>query len=117
MDNQESAERGHRPGRWLPDQDSLEAWLEGLTQKVEEKPSDAPLHPVVEEFRQLIERDPIVRMDLTRMIEQVPHTRKYRRRHVESVDQLLRLIDEILGRAPEFNETALVGLPLNAVLD
>jgi phosphatidylserine decarboxylase len=56
-------------------------------------------------------------MLVTQMIEQVPHTRKYRRRHVESVDQMLLLISEVIRRAPEYNETGLVGVPLNAVLD
>ncbi len=30
---------------------------------------------------------------------------------------MLLLIDEVIGRAPEYNETGLVGVPLNAVLD
>ena len=30
---------------------------------------------------------------------------------------MLRLINEVIGRAPEYNETGLVGTPLNAVLD
>ena len=51
------------------------------------------------------------------MVEQVPHARAYRKRHVEDVDHLLRLIDEVIGRAPEYNETGLVGVPLNGVLD
>ena len=75
------------------------------------------LHPVIEEFRELIDSDPIVRMYLTQMIEQVPHAKRYTRRHLENVDQMLRLINEVIGRAPEYNETGLVGVPLNAVLD
>ena len=51
------------------------------------------------------------------MIEQVPHAKPYRRRHLESVDQMLLLINEVIGLAPEYNETGLVGTPLNAVLD
>jgi phosphatidylserine decarboxylase len=76
-----------------------------------------PLHPVVEELRALVDGDPIVRMDFTQMIEQAPHTKKYRKRHLKSVDQMLRLIDAVIGRAPEYNETGLVGVPPNAVLD
>ncbi len=75
------------------------------------------VHPVIEEFRELIDGDPIVRMLVTEMIEQVPHTRRYRQRHLESVDQMLLVINEVIGRAPEYNETGLVGCPLNAVLD
>src|SRR3954470_24302812 len=117
MDDKAGAERRHRPGRWLPDQDSLEAWLEGLSGEIEAKSRKAPLHPAVEEFRTLIDRDPIVRMYVTQMIEQVPHAKKYRKRHLEDVDQMLRLIDAVISRAPEYNETGLVGVPLNGVLD
>jgi phosphatidylserine decarboxylase len=107
----------HRAGGWLPDQDTLEEWLDDLTEEVKARSKDAPLHPVVEEFRDLIARDAIVRMYLTEMIEQVPQAKKYSRKYLEDVDHLLLLIDEIIGRAPEYNETGLVGLPLNAVLD
>ena len=56
-------------------------------------------------------------MYVTQMIEQVPHAKPYSKRHLESVDQMLLLINEVIGRAPEYNETGLVGVPLNAVLD
>jgi phosphatidylserine decarboxylase len=53
------------------------------------------------------------------MVSQVPPTRRYRKRHVESVDQLLRLINEVLTMAPEFGgtENAMVATPLGAILD
>ncbi len=90
----------HRQGRWLPAQDHLEDWLEGLAEHVRGKASGVTLKPAVQEFRELIEDDPIVGMYMRLMIEQVPHTKPYRRRHLESVDQMLDLIDEIIGRAP-----------------
>ncbi|MDR3636794.1 MAG: phosphatidylserine decarboxylase family protein, partial [Isosphaeraceae bacterium] len=108
---------GHRKGHWLPDQDALEDWLEGLTNQVKAKADGAILHPAVEELRELIDGDPIVRMYFTRMIEEVPHYKQYRKRHLENVDQMLGLIDEVIGQAPDYNETGLVGCPLNAVLD
>ena len=107
-----------RTGRWLPDQDSLEDWLEGLTRDVDARPGGAFRHPVMREFRDLIDRDPVVRLELTEMIAQVPHDQKrYRRRHVRDLDHLLALIDAVIGRAPEYSESGLVGVPLNAVLD
>ncbi|HWE34937.1 MAG TPA: phosphatidylserine decarboxylase family protein [Isosphaeraceae bacterium] len=117
LEHPDKTRRGHRPGRWMPDQDALEDWLEGITDAVEAKPADAPLQPAVEGLRDLLDRDPVARMLFTQMIEQVPHSKKYRKRHLTNVDQLLRLIDEVIGRAPEYNETGLVGVPLNAVLD
>jgi phosphatidylserine decarboxylase len=108
---------GQRVGGWLPtDQDALEAWLAGLRSKVEarEKPQ---LHPVMIEFRELIATDPVVRMYLEQMIAEVPKRKKYRRRHLRSVEQMLALINEVLTYAPEYDTTALVGAPLNAILD
>jgi phosphatidylserine decarboxylase len=117
MDLKPAGHRRHRAGRWLPHQDALEDWLEGLVLEVRRKPDAATLHPVVEEFHRLIERDAVVRMYFSQMVEQVPHTKRYSKRHLESVDQMLLLINEVIGRAPEYNETGLVGVPLNAVLD
>lgn len=74
------------------------------------------LHPVIEEFQELIESDPLVRMYMNQMIEQVPASKPYCKRHLESVEQLLRLINEVLTMAPEFG-SEMVALPLNAILD
>jgi phosphatidylserine decarboxylase len=117
MGHQPSGHRRHRIGRWLPHQDALEDWLEGLVGEVGVKADRVSVHPVVAESRDLIDRDPIVRMLVTQMIEQVPHTRKYRKRHLESVEQMLLVINEVIGRAPEYDETGLVACPLNAALD
>jgi phosphatidylserine decarboxylase len=103
----------HRAGHWLPHQDALEDWLEGQVKDVRAKADDVTIHPVIDEFRRLIDGDPVVRMYVTQMIEQVPHAK----RHLVSVDQMLLLINAVIGRAPEYNETGLVGVPLNAVLD
>jgi Phophatidylserine decarboxylase len=107
----------HRIGRWLAHQDALEDWLEGLVKDIRTKRSGAKLHPAVEEFGTLIDTDPVVRLLITQMIEQIPKTKPYSKRHLESPDQLLLLIDEVIGRAPEYNETEMVGVPLHAVID
>ena len=107
-----------RAGGWLPSaQDELESWLEGRAERASRRDDDAPLHPVVAEFAHLIETDAIVRMYVTRMIEQVPKGRHYRDRHLTSVDQLLRLIDDVLTTAPEFSEGGMVTTPLAGILD
>ena len=117
MNGRTGPKEGSRPGRWLPDQGSLEAWLEGLAQRVEGRAGASFRHPVMDEFRDLIARDPVVRLELTAMIDQIPTTKKYTKRHLRSLDQMLHLIDEVIGLAPEYNESGLVGVPLNAVLD
>lgn len=76
-----------------------------------------PLHPVIQEFQELIETDAIIRMYVTRMIEEVPKGRQYSKRHITSVDQLLRLIDDVLTTAPEFSEGGMVTTPLAGILD
>ncbi|HWK16346.1 MAG TPA: phosphatidylserine decarboxylase family protein [Solirubrobacteraceae bacterium] len=107
-----------RVGGWLPpDQGALERWLAGLRSSVEEQTEPADLHPVMVEFQGLIGTDPVVRMYVEQMIAEVPKGKSYRRRHLSSVDQMLALINEVLTRAPEYNTTALVGAPLNAVID
>ena len=74
------------------------------------------LHPVLTEFQELIDTDPVVRMYVNQMIAQVPTTKPYRKRHLESVTHMMRLIDEVLTMAPEFGGH-MVATPLGAILD
>ena len=47
---------------WLPeDQDDLESWLDGHRELVEARGEQVPLHPVLSEFQELIDTDPVVR--------------------------------------------------------
>jgi phosphatidylserine decarboxylase len=55
------------------------------------------VHPVLTELQELIDADPVVRIYVNQMIAQVPHTKPYPRRHLHSVQQMLRLINEVLG--------------------
>jgi phosphatidylserine decarboxylase len=105
-----------RQGGWLPPgQDELEQWLDGRTERAG-KPGVYE-HPVIREFAKLIETDAIVRMYVTRMIDEVPKTRRYSKRHIKSVDHLLHLIDDVITSAPEFSEGAMVTTPLTGILD
>jgi phosphatidylserine decarboxylase len=72
MSGRPSGHSRQRAGRWLPNQDALENWLEGLVSEVRGKADEVMLHPVIDELRQLIDGDPVVRMYDTQMIEQVP---------------------------------------------
>ena len=106
-----------RLGHWLPhDHDVVDAWCHGFAAKVEAR-GRTKYHAVIEEFADLIAEDPIVRMYVTSMIAQVPKTKRYRAHHLKSVDQMLLLMNAVLTHAPEFDTTALVGCPLNAILD
>ena len=106
-----------RRAGWLPeDQDDLESWLDGHRERVEAKGGQVVLHPVLTEFQELIDTDPVVRMYLNQMIAQVPGTKPYRKRHLESVTHMMRLINEVLTMAPEFGGH-MVATPLGAILD
>ncbi len=106
-----------RRAGWLPeDQDELESWLAGHRERVAARGEQVVLHPVLKEFQELIDADPVVRMYMNQMIAQVPSTKPYCKRHLESVEQMLRLINEVLTMAPEFGD-AMVATPLGAILD
>jgi phosphatidylserine decarboxylase len=106
-----------RRAGWLPDdQDDLESWLAGHRGRVEARGEPVVLHPVLSEFQELIDTDPVVCMYINQMIAQVPSAKPYRKRHLESVKQMVRLINEVLTMAPEFGE-AMVATPLGAILD
>jgi phosphatidylserine decarboxylase len=106
-----------RRAGWLPEsQDDLESWLDGHRERVEARGEQVELHPVLIEFQELINTDPVVRMYIDQMIAQVPDSKPYRKRHLESVPQLLGLINEVLTSAPEFGGNQ-VATPLGAILD
>jgi phosphatidylserine decarboxylase len=106
-----------RRAGWLPeDQADLESWLAGHRERAEARGEQVMLHPVLTEFQGLIDTDPVVRMYINQMIAQVPGTKPYRKRHLETVGQLLRVINEVLTMAPEFGGS-MVATPLGAILD
>jgi phosphatidylserine decarboxylase len=108
-----------RRAGWLPEeQDDLESWLAGHRERVEARGEQVVLHPVLTEFQGLIDSDPVVRMYMNQMIAQVPSNKRYTKRHLESVEQLMRLINEVLTMAPEFGpQSTMVATPLAAILD
>jgi phosphatidylserine decarboxylase len=78
--------------------------------------------PVVQEFQELIETDPELYMLFTQMFNQVPHHRPFLKsptgkQEVRNYHEMLASMNRIITQAPEFNQTGLVGFPLNAVLD
>ncbi len=82
------------------------------------------LKPVMRKFKKMIDENPITRMLFTQMIDQVPlyygeNPEKYPPpyRYLKSVDQMVCLINEAIGKAPEYNNTELVGFPINGILN
>ena len=61
-----------RQAGWIPAQSAdLEQWIEGHRDRASSR--TGPLHPVVERLRAELDADPLLRMGVTRMIDQVPH--------------------------------------------
>lgn len=112
----------YRVGEWLPsDQQTLDKWKADLIRETEEAGA-VPLLPVIQEFKDLIENDPELYMLFTEMFNQVPNKPPYDRDptgkpQVRDYKQMLLLLNRIMTRAPEFNESGLVGFPINAILD
>ncbi|MDN3610419.1 phosphatidylserine decarboxylase family protein [Vibrio ostreicida] len=79
------------------------------------------LSPVMQEFRNLIDNNSTLRMGLTKMIDQVPGYYKdpdAQGFYLRSIDEMILLVDHIItSTAPEYNETDLVGFPINSILN
>ncbi|XP_019858487.1 PREDICTED: uncharacterized protein LOC105314547, partial [Amphimedon queenslandica] len=120
-------------GKWLPsDQAVLDKWLQDLIEEVDGKDStdciddvDAAdggleivgLEPPVRALQVLIETDSEVNMFFHQMFRQIPAKDPTCKPHITNYRLMLRLINHIMTKAPEFNESGLVGFPINAILN
>ncbi|PBK88077.1 phosphatidylserine decarboxylase-like protein [Armillaria gallica] len=115
----------HRIGGWLPrDHRVLERWLAKKIEQCSVKTQD--FHPVIQEFKNLIEQNAEIYMGFHQMFEQVPTKPPYNndpagKSQVRDYMTMLTLFNKILTEAPAFEKTAyevdLVGFPINAILD
>lgn len=113
----------YKVGQWLPsDQQVLEGWQTKLIRETGSLAENAPLLPVIQEFKEIIEADPELFMLFTRMFEQVPQKPPFLsdptgKPQIRDYRHMLFLMNHILTQAPEFNKTGLVGFPINAILN
>ncbi|MDD4736365.1 MAG: phosphatidylserine decarboxylase family protein [Kiritimatiellae bacterium] len=82
----------------------------------------APLLPVIQEFKDLIESDPEIYMLFHQMFTQLPRKAPFAadptgKSQIRDYQHMLQLMNQVMTRAPEFNKTGLVGFPINAILD
>ena len=107
-------------GQWLPsDQEFYNNWLKQVLKEAEAE-QDQTLLPPVQALKDLIESDRYLWNLFHMMFEEVPA--KYVETPmdtpaVHNYHQMLRVINRVMHRAPEFNATGLVGFPINAILD
>ncbi|MBV9528888.1 MAG: phosphatidylserine decarboxylase family protein [Sphingomonas sp.] len=84
--------------------------------------SRTPLHPVIAHFEAFIESDAEAYMLFHQMFEQASTKAPYAdeaagEAQVRDYKTLLRLLNVLLTRAPEYNRSGVVGTPFNAILD
>ncbi|KAF1960851.1 hypothetical protein CC80DRAFT_532410 [Byssothecium circinans] len=115
----------HRPGQWLPtDHRVHKDWLNSIIEKACANPKD--LHPVLEEFKDLIESNTRIYLLINSMFEQIPTKKPYSHdptgtKQVRDYVHMLELFNHILTTAPDWNDRSygvgMVGTPFNAILD
>jgi phosphatidylserine decarboxylase len=114
-----------RVGHWLP-QDSRhhKAWLQQTIESARENPKD--LHPVLREFKQLVENNTRLWLLFSNMFEEIPHKHPYQndpteKPQVRDFEHMLELLNHIRTTAPSWThigeEVGMVGVPINAILD
>ncbi len=119
--NMAQTEVPYRVGEWLPsDHAFLAKWLDSMIVKSNARPQ--ALHPVIEDFQNLIERDPEIFMLFNQMFEEVPKKPPYNKDptgkpQVRDYRHMLQLLNTIMTHAPEFDRTCLVGCPVNTIFD
>ncbi|WP_380171919.1 phophatidylserine decarboxylase associated domain-containing protein [Kineococcus sp. DHX-1] len=116
MTHQLSRSDAPRHGGWLPDPESVAAWVADLRRRLDED-GDPERHPVMAEFDELLAHDAVARMQLERMVAEVPEGPGLPPRHVRDLPDLLRLLNAVLTTAPEFSTDSMVMTPVQAVLD
>lgn len=111
----------YRVGQWLPsDQLFFYQWMATMTEGTAS--TNEPLLPVIQEFKELIEKDPQIYMLFSQMFEQTAQHKPFSqdptgKPQIKNYRQMLRVLNRILTTAPEFNKTGLVGFPINAVIN
>lgn len=83
--------------------------------------------PVLREFRDLLAREPRLRMYFSAMWDEVPRKKPYfadptgARRQIRDADHMLAVLDHVLTRPPQWHDAAagvgMVGVPLVTVFD
>jgi phosphatidylserine decarboxylase len=94
----------YRVGAWLPsDQAFLDAWLAAIIHRTHAE--QKALHPVIADFRDLIEGDSQIFMLFHLMFEQVPKKSPYHKDptgkpQVRDYGHMLQILNTVLTQAP-----------------
>ncbi|KAI1297731.1 hypothetical protein EDD11_007002 [Mortierella claussenii] len=118
--------RVHRVGDWLPKDHRIHRdWLEGIVSHVEKNPK--PLHPVLQEFKDLIEKNTRLYILFNGMFDEIPRKKPYmsepsgQHKQVRDYKHMLEVLNHVITFAPHWNDRSekvgMVGTPISAVLD
>lgn len=107
-------------GQWLPsDQAFYDKWMKQVLKEAEAKENQTLLLPI-QRLKDLIESDRYIWNLFQMMFDEVPL--KYTKTPIgtpaiHDYKQMLKVLNRIMHKAPDFNTTGLVGFPINAILD
>lgn len=105
----------HNVGGWLPaDASARHAFRKRILEQAQKAPPGLE-NPAVYDFHRLILSVPTLRMGLAEAISQADfagHDPGF-----SSLDEMIAMMQQIVVSAPQWNDTALVGAPLNALFD
>ena len=119
----------HRTGHWLPtDHNKLRGWVDQVLGRSSSL-QDRALEPVLQDFKDFIDNDGLVRMLASNMFLEVPITPPYNQDptkfepQIRCYDEMFRCLNVILSEGPQWYESSdtdamgLIGFPVNAILD
>ena len=111
--------------KWLPeDRRAYKEWLGGVVEHVEKNPIE--LHPVLEEFKTLIETNTRIYMLIQSMFEQVPNEKPYDtdlmgHKQIRDYEHMLQVLNHIITTAPKWNDRAysigMLAAPMTILFD
>jgi phosphatidylserine decarboxylase len=99
-------------------------YVRRISKYADDNPKD--LVPVLQEFKDFIEKTPRVYMYLVQMFEEIPQKHPYCNDptgtpQIRDYEHMLQVLNHILTRAPEWTDAAesvgMVGVPMNAIFD
>jgi phosphatidylserine decarboxylase len=109
-----------RHGGWLPsDERALSAFRTSLADHTAKRRVRV-LSPAVQELQDLVEDTPVLRMHLTEAIQralQLERTHPEIQLGYKTIPELMLMIDSVMTLSLPFSTSALVGCPINALLD
>ncbi len=110
------AKTKRRLGNWMPQKEEVAAaFRQDIARAAREHAQRAPMSNVVRELARLVQHDTVLRMNLTRAIEEA-RAAGFELGYA-NIDEMMTVVDYLTGYAPPFNAAVPIATPLNLVLD